>query len=545
MEKYVRENLPDQIPGRHIEEQKVTIDDPDGKNAKDALDTAKIAAIAAAPTITLAGLCMMFHKDKDRYGFGDLIKLLGVPVAVGGLVIDTVKFPIASTISISALLWSGLLKIKSLMTRESSNEKQTNEIMQSFSQRFGNTMRLLIGLKLETLESINTKIQESLTYKNHKGLETLCALTALNTAYASRCLSTESILLANGKVLHRKNCPTTGLVIFDHVIRIRDQLKKLNFHRKSNREVTPILMDWLPGIKLSLESDSNQIKDLLMASHAPGSTFPSLRTFEILEELVLIMKHIGNQAVQKKPLKENTTYMQYDLNRQYNQHPFSSSSSSSGSLSTSSPAYNRSLNLLRQLDTNTHGIQMLNQQTQEKQVKQENQKQSINQKDQTLYGSLHRSLQQEIHQEIQPQKLTQPLPLPLLVPESESKNKSGIMLLDKSLNQVQGTTKDIGTTNVIDFYTKKPIIDFVIGSDGRAYERATAEKIMEKRIITHYIKCYSNDLKLDPITCEELEDPVVANDGHLYSRVIALQLISNKFVGVGGIVLTDYIKCNF
>ena len=53
----------------------------------------------------------------------------------------------------------------------------------------------------------------------------------------------------------------------------------------------------------------------------------------------------------------------------------------------------------------------------------------------------------------------------------------------------------------------------------------------------------SEELHIDPITCNDIEYPVVANDGRVYDKTTVVNLINSKSVGVGGLVLKNYIEC--
>lgn len=431
-----------------IPEQKEIVKDKDGEKANDAFRIAKSAGYVATPVITGMGLTMMFTAGNDQFGISHVIRLLGVPVAIGGIVIDTIKFPFAGTVSVGALIWGFLLKLKSLITKENPDIKQTKEIMNSFAHRFANTIQLLVALKLETPESINEKFQNFLKKNDSQGLEALCALTALNTAYASRALSSKSIILANGKVLHKKYCPSKGREIFDCVVKVRDLLRKLNFHKKSNREVTPVIIKWVPIIKECLQSKDISTKEHLMTSLSqPPNEFPSMEDFEMIDQIVYHLKNIGKNAIHEKPLKANATYIQQN-----------------------------SLHLIP-----SH-----------------------------------------------------------LVPSTQTVQETNV--------------SDTSACILLDHQTKQILSDAVVGSDGYLYNKSVAVNLLRQRRISRYIEFYSasgptyplaehEELQLDPITCNNIEYPVVANDGRVYDRATAIYMINSKSIGVGGIVLENYIEC--
>jgi len=432
--------------------------DVDSERAKNALDHAKGGAVASAPIVTGIGLAMMFSPGHDRFGISDVIRILGFPVAVGGLVIDTVKLPFTATYSVGALFWAGILKFKSLFTRPNKDEQQTREIMESFAHRFANTMQLLVAMNLETPESIVDKFDKYQTGKSSREFAALCALTTLNTAYASRALLAPSILLANGKVLHRQNCPKQGLDIFESVLEIRNVLRQLNLHRKNNREATPIVLQWVPILKQALENKDYQIDSSL-----------DKNTRDMLTNLVTLLRQIGKRATSKKPLKQKATSLQNDSLTSAQQVPYRVIVSTQN---------------LREQTTSTQ---------------QNEQTTSTQQNEQT------RSTQHNEERLIDPQ-------------------------------------------------THEVIIDAVVGSNGLLYNHSTAQTLLSSRTITRFIKFYSaggpnqviknsEELTIDPITCNDIEKPVVANDGRVYDEETALNLIQNHAIGVGGQVLTDYINC--
>ena len=93
-----------------------------------------------------------------------------------------------------------------------------------------------------------------------------------------------------------------------------------------------------------------------------------------------------------------------------------------------------------------------------------------------------------------------------------------------------------------------------MGSDGFLYNYETAQKLYATTQITRFIKFYSaggplNVIKnseefiIDPITCDEINNHVVANDAHIYDQSTAINLINNNMIGVACIVITDFIEC--
>lgn len=493
---------------------------------------------------------------------------------IGGIVTDTVKLPTTVKKTTGTLFWNSVTKIKSMVTRNKNVEKQSsldevrvkpnirtqnNCITESFDLRFIDTMRLLVELNLETTESINAKIQDSVKNENHKELETLCGITLLNIACASRGLSENAVLLANGNVLHRKDCSKQGIRLFDHVLRIKEQFKKLKFHELSNGEVVPVLLDWLPGIKLAIEhSESEQLdydirnvmRIILSKNH---ENYPDEDSLIILEDLVQILTNKNtdslsakNHILMKKKSQHNllnhnsmNKHLSLNLNTSDCVHipesldevrvkipiSYDSTTSTKASLSNQSPRIRHNAHNLPSIsmryDTHTHGFQILNQQPHTLLVQSKHSldqfNESMNQysesnkhRDKSFHGSLHRSLCDQIQQindktnqgqgqgQGQVKSTQQPYPLPLLIPDLLESNDNGIIMVDGVKN----------VSNKRNPGTKNQKID---------------------------IRCI-----LDPITCEKLQDPVICNDGYLYNRTTAKYLINEKFVGARGIVITEF-----
>ena len=205
-------------------------ENPDNENANKYFKNAIIGIILSAPIITGLGLSIIFSSfgnNRDD-NINSIARMLGIPIAIGGFIIDTIKFPFTITWSIGALMTSIFYRFKSLLTESTQIkqqiEQQIEEITLSFIHRFANTIQLLVVLHLETAETITDKFDNYKNGKDPSGLISLCVLTILNTAYASRRLSNSSILLANGKILYRIHCPKKYIDIFDSVLNVRNSI---------------------------------------------------------------------------------------------------------------------------------------------------------------------------------------------------------------------------------------------------------------------------------------------------------------------------------
>jgi len=459
---YVTDHLPINNNGTQLTKNAPIPVNRDNERANRALSNAATAAVMAAPITTAMGVAMMFNSGHDSWGINHVIRMLGVPVAIGGLVVDTAKLPFVGGYSIGSLFWGLILKTKSLFTRPDRDEQQTREIMESFAHRFANTMQLLVALKLETPETIVDKFNKYQKGENSQGLGALCALTTLNTAYASRGLSQPSILLANGKVLHQEHCPQKGLDIFNSVVDVRNLLRQLGLHRKSNREATPIVLQWVPIIKQALEDDNYQIE-----IDVP------IDTQEILMKIIVLLKKISRRATSQKQLKNTVESLH---------------------------------------EQSLVSVQLVPQRV--------------------IISTVDRESPRQIPQE-SPQQI--PRESPQQIPrESPQQIPSSLTFIDPE--------------------TQETIVDAVIGNNGRLYNHSTAQTLIQTRRISHFVKFYSaggpsnprrdsEELSIDPITCNEIEHPVVGNDGRIYDRETALNLQHAGLVGVGGIVVTSYIEC--
>lgn len=235
----------------------------------------------------MAGIMLMFTPSQGGYlDLAGLFRLLGIPIAIGGIIIDVAKAPFTLFGSIFCLVKGAIYGIASIFEQNNNAEKrQIAEIMDSYKIRFANTLKLLIAMDLETNESVLQKINK----KDH-GLQVLISLTTLNTAYASRFLTVDSILLANGKILQRVNCPAEGRDIFNYIINIKNKLRELDFHMMTNAEATPLIKEFIPQIKNILD---NPIRK---------SELKSMEINPYVREIILVLYDIGSSGIKKKSL---------------------------------------------------------------------------------------------------------------------------------------------------------------------------------------------------------------------------------------------------
>lgn len=234
---------------------------PHYEKAKDDLSTAGTAAAMMAPTFFIGGLCGMIDTSKDdqqRAARGKKDDVMTVLNALGFFfsamavmaspVADTIKLPIAATWSLGSLVRAGYRGIRGLFYKDPAIANQVADIAASFEQRLFQTMSILISLGVETKASLYVRC------KDKRKLSSLFAMTTLSTALGSRGLSSQRLVLANGFVLDRQNCPPVGLKIFDCVLSIRDDIRGFGFHNHSNQELIAMVMPWIPSMFDALDA---------------------------------------------------------------------------------------------------------------------------------------------------------------------------------------------------------------------------------------------------------------------------------------------------
>jgi hypothetical protein len=215
-------------------------------DAKGALKNAKEAAILSLPLITKAGIDIFTAPKGGYIDFSGV----GLVIAVGGIVIDTIKAPFFLAAATEEATRAGITKVASLLFEGSPIHEQEKRIFKSFLIRFRETASLLISLGLEDKDVLNTKLANG-------DIEDLIALTLLHTAYASRRYK-NGLVLANENVLQREFCPEHSLVLFDKVMdlknTINEALKLANINSSLSEverqlEESRIVLQWIKLIK--------------------------------------------------------------------------------------------------------------------------------------------------------------------------------------------------------------------------------------------------------------------------------------------------------
>lgn len=188
--------------------KKEKAESPISDAAAAAAENAKGAAHATLPVITAVGIEML----RDRGGYLPLAPL-GIPVTVGGIVIDALKAPVCLAIATEEAIRAGITKLASLVFEGSPTERQVDRIFKSFLIRMRDTATILVALGLEDKSVLNTKLTNG-------DIEDLVGLTLLHTAYASRRYQ-GGLLLATNKALIREDCPPEGLQLFDKMMDLK------------------------------------------------------------------------------------------------------------------------------------------------------------------------------------------------------------------------------------------------------------------------------------------------------------------------------------
>jgi hypothetical protein len=235
---------------------------PIGNAADSALKNAKEAGIATLPLITAAGIKMLCG---PRGGYIDLSPL-GLPIAIGGLVLDTIKAPFCAFVATEEALRGATLKVVSCLFDKAPTQYVIDTIYASFLLRMRDTASILIALGLEQEETLNRKLAAG-------DIEELVALTLLHTAFASR-ESWNTIFLASENRLSRENCPEESLKLFDEVMDLKKLIaeafrltsaSQISNKKEQYAEESRIACNWIALIKAQKTLTKADMPDLTNA----------------------------------------------------------------------------------------------------------------------------------------------------------------------------------------------------------------------------------------------------------------------------------------
>jgi len=503
---------------------------------KEAFSVAGDAAfMAAVPVVTAAGIAMIFSpSSRGSYmDFTACIRMLGVPVAIGGLVVDAVKLPVLSVFSLGAVLYGVGRWVKSLFVKPNDVAAQKKEIMESAAHRFANTCQLLVSMRLETPNSILDKIksfQEATAAKNKqekRGMALLCGLTALNTAFASRRLDASCILLANGRVLFRKKCPSEGRPFFDAILRLRELLKRAGLDNKSNAQATPLLLEWLPLLKTLTEVQlvvdrgvDLRANNLLVAM--------SVEQRELTIALVQEIHRAGTCAIGSSQLK---------------QHEYAMSNAAHDTVRdvpdlASPPSLSASVASANAVGNQAQGIIVI------PRMESFPSSSSSNKNHDACSASASSAAA----------SAAAASPVAAVASSSSLASASAIQGIKKVKNN-----NNAGRQMFVDSLDHLPITSLaMVGSDGLIYD-ATRAAARTPSNQTHPLQvlyaCRDDDgsstmywrdhedLRVDPITCNELVSACVGNDGFIYDAATFAFAKKEQYVLRGGVVMVSCVPC--
>lgn len=208
--------------------------------AKKALANCKEAFTISLPIFTLAGIQLLCSDRGSSFG---------LPMVIGGIVVDIAKMPVLLTIGMEELIRAGICKLTSSVFESTPENEERKRIYDSFTQRFKDTACCLIAAGFETTDSLEAKIRE-------EGIGELVGLSLLLSAYDSRHCYYE-IKLASGKALSRYNCPKEGIPLYDKLLELNDLINRafslahLNDLAPEERNLreAEIALSWVPLIR--------------------------------------------------------------------------------------------------------------------------------------------------------------------------------------------------------------------------------------------------------------------------------------------------------
>lgn len=271
--------------------KRVVQEQPIGGAADRAAANAAEAAYLALPLITKSGIDIL---TGPASGFIDF-RPVGLPIAIGGIVIDTIKAPFALAVATEEGVRAGIGKLLSLIFDKSASEATINQIFRSFLIRMRETATVLIALGLEDKNILDQTLKSG-------DIEELVGLTLLHTAYASRYCNS-GLFLANDKLLTRDNCPQEGLALFDKVMELKESIESafdlaglshrtalLQPKEKRLLEESRIVCDWLKLIKVGKQ---------IAAEDKPGATVGQVSIVNKIISQIDELKQIGMATLPK------------------------------------------------------------------------------------------------------------------------------------------------------------------------------------------------------------------------------------------------------
>lgn len=258
-------------------------------NAETAARNAKMAAELTKPCFT--GLGLLFMTSTLPYL---PISIFGVPMTIGGIMVDLVKAPVCLTVATEEAARAGVTKLASLLFEGDPIKAESERIFKSFLTRMKETAAILVALDLEKPDVLNQKLKSG-------DIEDLVALTLLHTAYASRDYE-YGLLLASKKTLTRENCPEQGLPLFDKVIELKNLVKQAlkgvtgnkYFRTDEDRQIeeSKIVCQWIKDIAQG---------KALTASDRPNVSQAELNVINDIIKKIDILKVYAMEVMPESP----------------------------------------------------------------------------------------------------------------------------------------------------------------------------------------------------------------------------------------------------
>lgn len=255
--------------------------------AKKAAENAAEGAFKMLPIYGGLGLLLLAAPNKDPIA---MVKPLAPFLAIGGFIVDVIKFPFYFAYATEEAARAGITKIASVILEKSPELEFEKSMLESFIIRFMQTAKLACALGLYDAEQMRVKLDAG-------DIEDLIGLTLLHTAYVSRYAMDNHLLLANDHYLDRADCPQKGLALFDlcHEAKeiIRDALGGMpqRLDNERHQRDSNIVSNWIPYIHAGKRVDANQF---------PG-TDP--RNIERLNKLIALLHPMAKAAQEIMPVE--------------------------------------------------------------------------------------------------------------------------------------------------------------------------------------------------------------------------------------------------
>lgn len=261
----------------------VRVEAPLNERAKKAAEKAGVAALTALPVYTGMGLIMIIagqsKEGGERVG---IMRAMGVPVLIGGFLVDVVKWPFHLVYATAKAAEAGVTKIASAVMEGTPQYEFEQTMLNSFIIRLAETARLLDALDPEKTD-LEQKLQTG-------DINDLIGITLLHTAFDSRYYLGDVLKLSDGRALRREDCPPIGMDLFNTVIAAKNLINEAlggnpQMHNDELlRRDSNIVARWLPLIR---KGQPVQVQDV------PGADANSIVT---INKLIAMLEPLSRQA---------------------------------------------------------------------------------------------------------------------------------------------------------------------------------------------------------------------------------------------------------